>query len=190
MVAVQRQSWPDHKKDARRMAAMANLQGGPDVKVLNNLEIVIQNLSLPNTHHHKQKESARLGITYRDGSVVIPPQLLSARSEPSPSSRKRYIIYLCTGNLTCCGWGDRQHGILSAYLISLVTNRTFGVDMTKPCPIGILFHPRIVDWPRYFLSLRCTNQLADRPSTNTIMNSTIEAAAAKPCLKGAETPPV
>ncbi|XP_076438921.1 uncharacterized protein LOC143277866 [Babylonia areolata] len=150
----QRQSWPDHKKEARRIAGMGQAPGAKDIRVLNNLEIVVQNLSLASGsgshhhHHHQQKESARLGIVYRDGKIVIPPHLLNARSEPSSSSppRQRYIIYLCTGNMTCCGWGDRQHGILSAYLISLVTNRTFGVDMSIPCPIGMLFHPRIVDW--------------------------------------------
>ncbi|KAK3764127.1 hypothetical protein RRG08_039297 [Elysia crispata] len=59
---------------------------------------------------------------------------------------ERYIVYLCHSNLTCAGWGDRQHGIFSVYLISLVTNRTFKVDMQSPCPLGKLYHPRLVNW--------------------------------------------
>ena len=59
---------------------------------------------------------------------------------------ERYIVYLCHSNLTCAGWGDRQHGIFSVYLISLVTNRTFKVDMQSPCPLHKLYHPRLANW--------------------------------------------
>lgn len=119
---------------------------GSDVKVLNNLEIVARNIS----HHsvrsnYLKKESWRLRVVQEDGSVVIPPHLLNA-VRPEINSRKRYIIYLCHANISCCGWGDRQHGILSTYVISLVTNRTFGVEMSSPCPLTNLFHPRLLDW--------------------------------------------
>ena len=59
---------------------------------------------------------------------------------------QRYIVYLCHKNITCAGWGDRQHGIFSAYLLSLVTNRTFKVEMDSPCPLWKLYHPRILNW--------------------------------------------
>ncbi|XP_005096896.1 uncharacterized protein LOC101845916 [Aplysia californica] len=59
---------------------------------------------------------------------------------------ERYIVYLCHSNLTCAGWGDRQHGIFSAYLLSLVTNRTFKVEMDGPCPLYKLYHHRILNW--------------------------------------------
>jgi len=57
-----------------------------------------------------------------------------------------FIVYLCNKNLTCAGWGDRQHGIFSAYLLSLVTNRTLKVEMDSPCPLWKLYHPRLVNW--------------------------------------------
>ncbi|KAK7096305.1 uncharacterized protein [Littorina saxatilis] len=147
---VHRQLWPDHKKNAwgggRGRGGNGSVEG-QDVRVLNSLEIVVHNLSHQHQEGVGQKESERLGISLRDGAIVIPPHLLSAPS-PNASSlaRPRYIVYLCNSNITCCGWGDRQHGILSAYLISVVTNRTFGVDMSSPCPITTLFHPRILDW--------------------------------------------
>ncbi|BFZ06118.1 hypothetical protein BsWGS_09157 [Bradybaena similaris] len=59
---------------------------------------------------------------------------------------ERYIVYLCHSSLTCAGWGDRQHGIFSAYLLSLVTNRTFKVEMQSPCPLSKLYHPRLLNW--------------------------------------------
>lgn len=59
---------------------------------------------------------------------------------------EKYIVYLCHSNITCAGWGDRQHGIFSAYLLSLVTNRTFKVDMQSPCQLSKLYHPRMINW--------------------------------------------
>lgn len=145
--ASQKQMWPDHKKDKHSAAASKPFMDRPDIKVLNSLEIVAQNLSHTPLGSHMQKESDRLGIVYKDGSLIIPPHLLSGPPRTSShTAHRRYIIYLCNSNITCCGWGDRQHGVLSAYLISVVTNRTFGVDMSSPCPMGTLFHPRIIDW--------------------------------------------
>ena len=145
--ALQKQVWPDRKKDMQSDAGVGSLMNRPNVKVLNSLEIVAQNLSHTYAGTHMQKESERLGIVYKDGSLIIPPHLLAGPPlNASHPARKRYIIYLCHNNITCCGWGDRQHGVLSAYLISVVTNRTFGVDMSSPCPMATLFHPRIIDW--------------------------------------------
>lgn len=59
---------------------------------------------------------------------------------------ERYIVYLCRSNFMCAGWGDRQHGIFAVYLLSLLTNRTFKVDMQSPCPLNKLYHPRSLNW--------------------------------------------
>lgn len=147
----QKQDWPDHRKLKDKKGALVLQQEGEvlpggEVGELNNLEIVARN----DSHHGRSYlllESRRLGVVQRDGSVLIPPFLTHTRpSNASMDGRPRYIIYLCHANITCCGWGDRQHGILSAYLISLVTNRTFGVDMSSPCAFSNLFHPRLLNW--------------------------------------------
>ena len=91
-------------------------------------------------------ESDRLGVVIRDGDVIIPHRLLNSAPMPGVRSGPRYVVYLCDSGLVCGGWGDRQHGVLSAYLISLVTDRTFGVDMSSPCALTSFFHPRIIDW--------------------------------------------
>lgn len=152
-------AWPVHNKKDRNVAGVGQkhgyygqilgeggLQIAPDVKVLNNLEIVAWNLSHQSSRNHILKESERLGVLQADGSIAIPPQMMSNTEYKYVSGRQRYIIYLCHENMSCCGWGDRQHGILSAYIISLVTNRTFGVDMSSPCPLVNLFHPRLLNW--------------------------------------------
>lgn len=137
----QRQAWPDRHKPWDH-----GVKRGHEVEVLNALEIVALNTSMQHDFGHPRKESELLGVEVKGGTVVIPQRLLNMTPAASVPRRQRYIIYLCKANITCCGWGDRQHGILSAYLISLVTNRTFGVDMSTPCSLTSLFHPRILDW--------------------------------------------
>ncbi|XP_041355815.1 uncharacterized protein LOC121373316 [Gigantopelta aegis] len=115
--------------------------------VLNDLEIVAHNASIDQSHGHMIESNIiyrhRLqSMNYSNGSGTR----LNSYHNATSSANKKYIIYLCTKSMTCCGWGDRQHGILSAYVISLVTNRIFGVDMSAPCPLSNLLHPRKLMW--------------------------------------------
>ncbi|XP_046567125.1 uncharacterized protein LOC124275578 [Haliotis rubra] len=51
-----------------------------------------------------------------------------------PKYDKKYFIYDCSQQL-CGGLGDRQEGILAAYLISQLMGRQFGVILTIPCDV-------------------------------------------------------
>ena len=67
------------------------------------------------------------------------------------SQNERYIMYRCDQKLDrdfCGGIGDRLKGILSTYLWSLLTNRTFVVKITRPCNIINLMEPNLVDWDK------------------------------------------
>jgi hypothetical protein len=69
----------------------------------------------------------------------------------SSTSEHRFIMYRCDRELDknlCGGFGDRLKGILSAYLWSLLTNRTFLLRVTKPCNMVTLLEPNEVDWNR------------------------------------------
>ena len=92
------------------------------------------------SHNHRHTPKHR---TYVPLSLQIYNN--PVRSKPNWNGEK-YIVYLCHVNLTCAGWGDRQHGIFSAYLLSLVTNRTFKVEMDYPCPLWKLYHHRLINW--------------------------------------------
>jgi hypothetical protein len=63
--------------------------------------------------------------------------------KPLTTSNK-YFIYTC--NQPCGGWGDRTRKIVGAYLLSLVLNRTFIINMTWPCPITNLLEPNFIQW--------------------------------------------
>lgn len=63
-----------------------------------------------------------------------------------PVKSKKYFVYTC--NQPCGGWGDRTRKIVGAYLLSLVLNRTFILNMTWPCPITNLLEPNFILWNR------------------------------------------
>ena len=57
----------------------------------------------------------------------------------------RMMIYSCVNRL-CGGWGDRIRGLYSVYILSVFQNRTFAVEIMKPCDIGEFLRPNILDW--------------------------------------------
>ena len=60
------------------------------------------------------------------------------------SSTNRRMIYSCQS--FCGGWGDRLRGILSVYVLALLTNRQFLIDMNYPCAISKVIEPNFVNW--------------------------------------------
>ena len=58
---------------------------------------------------------------------------------------KKMMIYTCADGL-CGGLGDRLRGIYSVYILSVFQNRTFGIDIKKPCPIEGFIQPNVLDW--------------------------------------------
>ena len=60
----------------------------------------------------------------------------------------KYFIYQCGGKFVVCGgWADRLKGIVIAYLISQVTNRTFGISITHPpCDLQRFLLPNQIAW--------------------------------------------
>ena len=56
----------------------------------------------------------------------------------------RYLIYRC--DTFCGGWGDRQKGFVFGYLLSLLTNRTFGILHLYPCSITKYLKPNYIQW--------------------------------------------
>ncbi|KAK7482173.1 hypothetical protein BaRGS_00026638 [Batillaria attramentaria] len=76
--------------------------------------------------------------------VLITRSNMSADS--SKPSRVKYLIYLCDRGWSCGGWGDRQRGMASAFLLANVTHRRFGINMTLPCDVINYYVPNDVNW--------------------------------------------
>ncbi|WAR03399.1 hypothetical protein MAR_009957 [Mya arenaria] len=60
----------------------------------------------------------------------------------------RFLVYSCTGGTVCGGLADRQRGIISAFLLALLSNRTFVVDMARPCELERFLDPNLYDWTK------------------------------------------
>jgi len=57
---------------------------------------------------------------------------------------EKTMIYSCQS--FCGGWGDRLRGIMSVYILALLTNRRFMIDMNYPCSISKVLEPNFVNW--------------------------------------------
>ena len=69
---------------------------------------------------------------------------ISRKIYPSKNeSDKKYVVYECTKKKLCGGWGDRLKGIMSAYAISLLTDRYLLIYHAKPCLLYHFFEPSI-----------------------------------------------
>ena len=44
------------------------------------------------------------------------------------------------------GWADRVKGIMSAYAVSIVTNRQLVINITTPCPLTEYLEPNEINW--------------------------------------------
>ncbi|XP_029641189.1 uncharacterized protein LOC115229913 isoform X1 [Octopus sinensis] len=62
------------------------------------------------------------------------------------NNKTKYVIFRCVGRSLCGGWGDRQHGIISVYLMALTMGRRFGIIISRPCDISKYLQPNKVNW--------------------------------------------
>lgn len=80
--------------------------------------------------------------------------LLDQKDSQIKCEERKYLVYECHNS--CGGLGDRQKGIVSTYLLSILTNRSFVIDMTNPCGIESFMDPNLYDWQvckKYALSI-------------------------------------
>lgn len=68
-----------------------------------------------------------------------------------PAGEERFVMYRCDRDMdthNCGGLADRFKGITSAYVWSILTNRSLLIKMTRPCNLVNLLLPNEVDWNR------------------------------------------
>lgn len=61
-------------------------------------------------------------------------------------SQKQYLVYRCNAGRLCGGIGDREKGMISSFLLALLSNRTFIIDMIIPCRLEMFTRPNQYDW--------------------------------------------
>ena len=90
---------------------------------------------------------------------------------------RKYMVYVCSQRYLCGGLGDRQKGIVSTYLLSQLTNRTFIMIHTKPCELTNFLHFKLDHWTRCYSHIinlpTNASQTFDYMSGHYKMNETI-----------------
>ena len=76
-------------------------------------------------------------------------------------ARKNYIVYLCRKGDYCYGWGNRQRGMVSSYLLALLTNRYFVIIHDEPCPLTNFLIPNLHNWTL------CVDYIFNIPASKT-----------------------
>ncbi|CAF1112277.1 unnamed protein product [Rotaria magnacalcarata] len=60
------------------------------------------------------------------------------------SNQSQSITYRCRE--WCGGWGDRLRGITSTFILAVITQRRFYIDMPYPCELTKFLIPNLYDW--------------------------------------------
>ena len=68
-------------------------------------------------------------------------------SFPEPDCEGKLLVYECE-TAWCGGLGDREKGIMSAFLLALLTDRTLVIDHRKTCDIKKFLKPNLYDWSK------------------------------------------
>ena len=92
-------------------------------------------------------------------------KILNLSSFDQPRSHKT-MVYSCRQR--CKGWGDRIRGVMSVYILALLTRRRFMIDMNIPCPLSHFLQPNIVNWT--FSEPKSTS---DRKRTRLVISTTL-----------------
>lgn len=66
----------------------------------------------------------------------------------------RVLVYVCNPFSLCGGHGDRTNGILSAFILALLTSRAFFIESDSPLPLSLALQPRRGEDGRYLVDWR------------------------------------
>ena len=94
--------------------------------------------------------------------------LLPALTDETPCERRKFIVYRCREHETCNGWGGRQKGFISTYLMALLTKRYFIIIHNKACTLDTYLVPNRYNWTK------CSDYVLNLPEsqTETLHNAT------------------
>ncbi|CAH1784472.1 unnamed protein product [Owenia fusiformis] len=108
------------------------------------------NIDIGHSKTHKEKEK----VILEDEPLAADnfprehenQQNMHMANDHGEAKKERFVVYKC--NFGCGGWGDRTKAIVTGYLIALVTDRTFLIEITHPCSLDGILEPNKVQWNR------------------------------------------
>ena len=104
----------------------------------------MDSVSNPSNEERWKNQVKRKGSGFQKNSSS---SLELRATEREDNSDGKFLIYKCDrDDRLCGGWADRQKGMVSAFLLALVTNRRFGITMTAPCDVRKFYIPNEYNW--------------------------------------------
>ena len=92
-------------------------------------------------------EDSRFAESKDLDGVLLPYVSLHENILRSPQSKhEKLLVYSCNALHACGGNGDRFNGIVSAFLLAVLTDRSFIIDADFPYPLQLLWAPNRIDW--------------------------------------------
>ncbi|CAE7218754.1 unnamed protein product [Symbiodinium natans] len=81
---------------------------------------------------------------YIQAHAALVRQLATGGEPANP----KVLVYVCTAMSYCGGHGDRLNGMLSAFVLALLSDRAFFIDSQRPVPLSMVLQPRPggLDW--------------------------------------------
>ena len=70
----------------------------------------------------------------------------------------KFIVFVCFDRQLCGGWGDRQKGIITTYLLAMLMNRSFSILVDKPCDFSRFLVPNEYNWMSCYQYVRKIQQ--------------------------------
>ena len=102
-----------------------------------NITVTTENIA-PSSRSLLKLNKIRMDLLHQSYAPMLN---LSAFHQPQSD---KTMTYSC--GKRCNGWGDRIRGVMSVYVLALLTGRRFMIDMEIPCPLSRFLQPNIVNW--------------------------------------------
>ena len=106
--------------------------------------------------HVIRKDNVGFKKLNEDGMHNQIANLSPTLTDETPCERRKFIVYRCRKNEYCNGWGGRQKGFISTYLMALLTKRYFIIIHNKACNLDTYLVPNRYNWTKcsdYVLNL-------------------------------------
>ncbi|CAF4971028.1 unnamed protein product [Rotaria sp. Silwood1] len=119
-------------------------------------------------------ESDRLDYWLRNNSRTLGINLTAILA---PKRSRKYLVYVCHEN--CGGWGDRLRGIMSLFMLSLMLDRNFRIEITHPCNLSYILRPNLYNWIQPINGLVVVDPITHRRRFNLTRKMIITTANAQ-----------
>jgi hypothetical protein len=70
--------------------------------------------------------------------------LTDAHQSTRATDKNKYLIFTC--HKSCSGTGNRQRAIMATFMVAMLTNRIFLIDVTYPVRLDSILQPHLVRW--------------------------------------------